>query len=157
MKALIPAPSNCEVQSVTELEYTKHSTDWNSSSAVPGLWASRRWEASHHYRQPVELVRECIMENHYFTITELLKFPSGQRQLFQDATEECQTSTIQGYKRWSHGMTNVSVPEVNMLKNSSTLAVSIPINHSIKLGFVPVNGPRETYFVATPRRCHFRL
>ena len=27
-----------------------------------------------------------------------------------------QTSTTQGYKSWSQGMTNVSIPEVNMLK-----------------------------------------
>ena len=58
-----------------------------------------------------------------------------------------QISTTQGYKWWSHGMTDVSVPEVNMLKNSSTLAVSLPINLSIKLGFISVNGPKETYFV----------
>ena len=44
-------------------------------------------------------------------------------------------------------MTNVSIPEVNMLKNSSILAVSVPINMSIKLGFDFVNGSRETYFV----------
>ena len=50
-------------------------------------------------------------------------------------------------------MTNVSVPEVNMLKNSSTLAVSVPINISIKLGFVYVNGPGETYFVDVLREC----
>ena len=52
-----------------------------------------------------------------------------------------------GYKSWSNGMTNISVPEMNMLKNSSTLGVSVPINLSIKLGFVSVNGLRETYFV----------
>ena len=39
-----------------------------------------------------------------------------------------QTSTTQGYRSWSHGIVNVSIPEVNMLKNSSTLAVSVPIN-----------------------------
>ena len=44
-------------------------------------------------------------------------------------------------------MTNVSIPGVNMLKNSSTLAVSVPINLSIKMGFASENGPRETYFV----------
>ena len=44
-------------------------------------------------------------------------------------------------------MTNFSIPEVNMLKNSSTLAVSVPINVPIKLAFVSVNGPKETYFV----------
>ena len=37
--------------------------------------------------------------------------------------------------------------EVNMLQNSLTLAVSLPVNLSIKLGFVSVNGTRETYFV----------
>ena len=40
-------------------------------------------------------------------------------------------------------VTNVSIPEVNMLKNSSTLAVSVPINLSIKLGFVSVNRPKK--------------
>ena len=63
-----------------------------------------------------------------------------------------QTSTTQGYKSWSHGTTNVAIPEVNILKNSSTLAVSVPINLSIKLVFVSVNGPRETYFVVAPRK-----
>ena len=56
-----------------------------------------------------------------------------------------------GYKSWSHGMTNVSIPELNMLKNSSTLAASVPISFSIKLDFVFVNGPRDTYFVDVVR------
>ena len=34
-----------------------------------------------------------------------------------------------------------------MLKNSSTLGVTIPINLSIKLGFISVNDHRETYFL----------
>ena len=37
---------------------------------------------------------------------------------------------------WSYGVTNVAILEVNMLRNSSTLAASLPINISIKLGFV---------------------
>ena len=49
-----------------------------------------------------------------------------------------------------HVMTNVSVPKVDMLKNHSTLAASVPINVSIKLGFVSIKSPRETYFVYTP-------
>ena len=52
-----------------------------------------------------------------------------------------------GYKSWSRVITNVSFPEMNVLKNSATLAVSVPINLSIKFGFVSVSGPRETYFV----------
>ena len=43
--------------------------------------------------------------------------------------------------------TNVSIPDMNMLKNVSTLAVSVPINLSIKLDLVSVNIPRETNFV----------
>ena len=48
-------------------------------------------------------------------------------------------------------MTNVSISEVNMLKNISTHAASIPINLSFKFGFVSVNGPRESSFVDAPR------
>ena len=55
-------------------------------------------------------------------------------------------STTQRYKNWFHSMTNVSIPEVNLLKNN-TLALSVPINLSIEVGFVSVNCPRETYFV----------
>ena len=58
-----------------------------------------------------------------------------------------QTSTTQGYE----SMTNVSIPAVNMLKNSSTLTVSVPINLSIKLFFFSVNGPRESHFLDVPR------
>ena len=58
-----------------------------------------------------------------------------------------------GTKVGPHGMTNVRIQEVNMLKNRSTLAVSVPIglNLSVKLGFISVNGPGETYFVDSPR------
>ena len=53
-----------------------------------------------------------------------------------------------GKQSWFHGMTNVSILEVNMFKNSSTLAVSVPINLSLRdFGLSYVNGPRETYFV----------
>ena len=66
---------------------------------------------------------------------------------YSDYNPRWQNSTTQGYETWSNGMTNVSILEVNVLNSSSTLAVSVPINLSIKLGFVSVNGPRETYFV----------
>ena len=62
-----------------------------------------------------------------------------------------QTSTAQGYRYCLHDMTNVSIPEVNMFKNSATLALSIPTNLSIKLSFVSVNEPTESYFVDAPR------
>ena len=42
---------------------------------------------------------------------------------WQSITQWFQSQAAQGYKSWSHDMTNVSIPEVNMLKNSSTLAL----------------------------------
>ena len=80
----------------------------------------------------------------------LKKFLSCQRQRFKEwrrGGDEChkevsnprqQTSTTDGYKSWSNSMTNVSIPQVNMLKNRSILAVSVPINRSIILGFLTV-------------------
>jgi hypothetical protein len=47
-------------------------------------------------------------------------------------------------------MTNVSIPVANMLKNSSTLAVSVAINIPMKLCFVSVDGPREPYVLDEP-------
>ena len=44
-----------------------------------------------------------------------------------------------------------------MLKNSSALAVYVPINISIELGFVSVNGHRETCFVDALRIVIFKI
>jgi hypothetical protein len=57
----------------------------------------------------------------------------------------------QVFKSWSHGMTNISIPMENMLKNRWTLAVSVAINISMKFCFVSVNGPREPYLLDEPR------
>ena len=51
------------------------------------------------------------------------------------------------YKTWSHRMTNISIPEMKILKNSSIFAVCVSTNLSIKLGFVSVNVTRETFFM----------
>ena len=84
----------------------------------------------------------------------LKKFLSGQRQRFQN-DRETEMSVTQwflsqaadfydtGYKRRFRGMINDSIMEVNILKNISTLAVSVPINLSMKLGFVSVNCYRK--------------
>ena len=42
---------------------------------------------------------------------------------------------------------------VNMLKNSITFFVSVPINLSAKLRFLSANGTREVYFVDAPSKC----
>ena len=62
-----------------------------------------------------------------------------------------QTSMTQGYKSLSHGMTNVSIPEVNMLKNSSTFAASVSINFSFNLVLFRCTAPGKltlwTYYL----------
>ena len=65
-------------------------------------------------------------------------------QWFQSQATDFYDTGIQKLVPWYD---TVSIPEANMLKNSSTLAVSVSINVSIKLWFVSVNGAKETYFV----------
>ena len=88
------------------------------------------------------------------------KFLSGQRQHFQNGRDEChcdsnprqQTSAIQDTKVG---------PMYDKCLNSggeyvekcSALAVFVLRNLSIKLGFVSVNSPRETYFVDALHIC----
>ena len=63
--------------------------------------------------------------------------------------------TIPGSRFLRHGISKV-VPRYDKClnsggeyseKNSSTLAVFVPIDLSMKLDFFSVNGPRETYFL----------
>ena len=78
---------------------------------------------------------------------------SGQEtyasQWFESQMADFYNTGIQKLVPWYEKLPYVYISEVYMLKNSSTLAVSVPINLSIKFGFVFVNSPRETYFVDT--------
>ena len=56
----------------------------------------------------------------------------------------------QDKKSWSHNMTNVSI-RGEYVENSSTLAVSVPINLFTEVGTLSVNGLSESYFVDTLR------
>ena len=92
----------------------------------------------------------------------LLKFVCGQRQRFQNdrKAEVIETmAPIPGCRPLRYRIQKL-VPRYDKCRNSggeyvansSTLAVSIPINLSIILGFVSVKGPRETYIVDALRR-----
>ena len=145
-------------------ECTEHSADLNPSLAVSGPWphTTRRsthllqvfsWEVFNHH--PPYSSDLAPSDFHLFLLFK--KFLPEQQQRFQNEREEEMSVTVvpieaedfydTGCKSWFHGMTNVSIPEVTMWKNSLTLAVSVPRNIFIKFGFVSVNGPRETYFV----------
>ena len=109
-------------------ECTEHSADRNSSSGIPDL-------SPHTARRSTHLLQEFgwevynrhppfspdIAHSDFNLLLHLKKFLSGQRQRFQNNREEEMSVTvvpIPGYRSWSHGKTNVSIPEVNMLKNS---------------------------------------
>ena len=155
IEVLIPAPADCEVWCDKVSECTEHSADRNSSSAVPGLW-------SHTARQSAHLLQEFGWEvfNHHPPFSpEISNFTYTSRNscmvsvsVFRMTEKRWVSRWFQsqaadsyntGYKIWSHGMTDVSIPKAN----NSILAVSAPINISIILGLVSVNGPRETNFV----------
>ena len=54
-----------------------------------------------------------------------------------------QTYTTQGHKRWSHGMTNISIPDMNMLQNSSILTVILYLGDSA--GYSPIRAEERCY------------
>ena len=58
------------------------------------------------------------------------EWQSGRDECQSGSNSRRQTSTTQEYKSWSHGMRIVLIQEMDLLKNSSTLAVSVPINIS---------------------------
>ena len=145
LEALIPAPADCEVRSVIKFLNAEHSAYRNSSLAVPGLWphTARRsthllqefgWQVYNH--QPS--YSPDLAHSDFHLSLHLKKFLYGQRQRFQNGRKAEMSVTDfydTEYRSWSHSMNNISI------------SVSVPINIPIKLGFVSVNCPRETYFL----------
>ena len=133
-------------------ECTELSADRNSSSAVPGLWPhiSCRSSAESAYHHPLYSPDFAPSDFHLFL--HLKKLLSGLRQRFgndREAEMSVKVVLIPGgrvlrhrVQHLYHGMTNVSIPEVNILKNNSSLAICVQINFSIKLDFVFVHGLR---------------
>ena len=192
MEALIPPPAELWSAVCDEVfECTEHSADQNSSSPVPAVisrifsapWCTKllRSTCSGNCAPPGKCqgnwhqnTKQSAWSQHFHN--------DGEAEMtvtqYRGYNPRRQTATTQGYKSWSHSMTNVQqdpryemsvtqwfqsqvadfyhtgiqtlVPRYDKCltyKNSSTLAVSFPINLTIKLGFVSVNGARETYFV----------
>ena len=133
-------------------ECEEHRADRNTSSSLPSLWP-HTVRGSTHLLQ--EFGREVFIHHPPYTRTsrpvissfllDLKKFLSGQRQSFQNDREAEMSVTvvpITGGRLLRHRIQNlvpryekVSIPEVNILKNSSILVVSVPINLYIKNGF----------------------
>ena len=150
LQARILAPAICEVWSALKF--------FNAQSIAPNeicqlcqvyghthLLQEFSWKVFNHPPYSPDLA-PC--DFHLFL--HLKKFPVRSASAFSEwqrwvshsgSNPRRQISMTQGYESWFHGMINVSILEVNMLKNSSTLAVFILITVSIKLDLVCVNGP----------------
>ena len=63
--------------------------------------------------------------NSYSASIGVFRMTERRRRMSHYGSNPRQTSMTQGYKSWSHSMTNVSIPEVNMLKNSWILAACV--------------------------------
>ena len=137
MAALIRTPADCEVRSVIKF--------LNAQSIAPIEIHRQLYHIRLDDLAPSDF--RLFLHLKKFLVRSASAFSEWQRWVSQWLQSQAADFYNTRYKSWSHGMTNASIPEVNMLKNSSTLAVSVSINLSIKLGFVSVNGPRETYFV----------
>ena len=158
MEALIPAPADCEVKYVIKflnalIEINRqlcqvYGHTWLKDQHISCRSLAGRCLIIIH---PIALTsypvisifsytsrNSCPISTHIFRMTERWRWVS---QWFQSEMADF-------YKSWSHGMTNALNSRSEYVKNSSTLVVSVPIkNISIELGFVSVNGTRETYFV----------
>lgn len=154
MEVLIPAPADCEVRSVITLGRTR--LDGQQVSCRSSAGRCLIIHPTARTSLPVISIFSYTSRNSCPVSVSVLRMTERRRWLSHSGSNpRRQTSTTQVFKSWSHGMTNVSIQVANMLKNSWTLAVSVAINISMKLCFVSVNGPRETYFEDAPRTLQF--
>ena len=128
---------------------------------MPGLWPTRLDGQHISCRSSAG---RCLIIHHkarasrpMISIFPYISRNFGQRQRFHNDTEAVMSVTvvpIPGGRLLRHRIQK-SVPrcdkclnsEGEYVENSWTLAVSVPINLSIKLSFVSINGPMKTYYV----------
>ena len=165
MEALIPAPADCEerfvikflnAQSTEPIEIHFQLCQVYGHTRLDGDYFSCRSSAGScliiihpiaRTSHPVIFIysktsrNSCPVSVRVFRMTERRIWLS---QCFQSQAVDFYDTE---YKSWSHCVKNFSIPEVDMLQNTSALAVSVPINISIKLCFDSVNGHGETCFL----------
>ena len=108
-------------------ECTRHSANRNSLSAVPGLWPYMARRPIHLLQEFHPISRTSRPVISIFSYTSVRSAPAfsgwqiGGDECHSGSNPRRQTCTTQGYKSWPHVMTNVSIPEVNMLKIAEDL------------------------------------
>ena len=140
IEALIPAPANTQSRAQIEIHrqlwQQSFPTDFpllvpqNCREAPPVLKIERQVGAKTTYtRSQIKAhgvsIDNCglssLIHQEIPVRSAFSEWQRGEDECHSGSKPICQTSTIHGYKSWSHGMTNISIPEVNILKNSSIL------------------------------------
>ena len=173
-EALIPALADCEVRSMIKFLTAQSITPIEIHRQLYQLYGHTRFDGQHiswrssagrcliihpiaRTSRPVMSIFSYISRNSCPDIVSVYRMAEKRRWVSQWSQYQMADFYDIGYKSWSYDMTNVLIPEVNMLKNSSTLTVPVPITISIKFGIVSVNGPRETYFLDPLRVCEITI
>ena len=163
MEAPISTPANSEVRSIIKflnalsiapIEINLHLYQVYGHTRFRGQHISWRSSAERCLIiiHPIARASRLVISIRFFSYTSINSclvivcvFKMTERRRW--VSQWCQSQTVEfydtGYKNWFHGMTNVSFPEANMLKNSSTIGVFDPISLYIKTGF---------YFCKRPAR-----
>jgi histone-lysine N-methyltransferase SETMAR len=139
MEALIPAPADCQVWSVIKflnaLQKLRRAIQnkWRRMLSA-GIVFLHDNATPHTARRTASLLQEFSWEvfnhppyspdlapNDFHLFLHLKKFHQrfeNDREAEMVVTQWFQSQETQVFRSWSHGMTNVSIPVANMLKNS---------------------------------------
>ena len=139
MGALIPAPADCEVQSMIKFLNAQSIAPIKISLQLCHVYAHIRLDSQHISCR--SSARRCLIIIHptarpgaqWFTsflipheilvqsVTAFLEWKRGRGECHSGYNPRRQSSTT-GYKNWPHAMTNVSILEMNMLNHPINLS-----------------------------------
>ena len=146
MEAVIPATVECEMRSMITFLNAQSIAPVEIHRQLCQVYGHTRLDGQHSMVSTspagVQWIPSFLIPHEILVRSAFSEWQRSGYECHCGSNPRWQTSTTQGYKDWSYGITIVSIPEVNILKISSTLAVSVPINLSIKIVFFSVNCPR---------------
>ena len=164
LEALFPAPVDCQVRSVIKFLKPQSMAPIEIHRQHCQVYDHRRFDGQHISCK--SSTGRCLIINHSkvriscpvtvrFSYTSRNSSPVSVSVFRMTERRRWVLQRFQSYG-WLLGhrntkvgpsMTNDSIPELNMLKNSSKLPVSVSISLRVTLGFLSANGPKETNFV----------
>ena len=149
MDDLSPTPSDCEMRSVINCLYAEsiapieihrqlcqiYGHTWFDGQHNSCISSAGRYIIIFHHisrtSRPVIYTFSYTSKNSCPVSVNVFRLTDRRRWVLQWFESQAADFCDSGYKRLSHGMTKILIPEVNMHKNSSILPVPASINLSI--------------------------